>query len=149
MLILGMAGGAAILGGLWATSRLAIDTNPPASTAVVERGNVIYQANCAVCHGPSGEGESPAWKTPNADGTYPGPPHDSTGHTWHHADQLLFDIVKDGGSRFNSPTFRSRMPASGGTLTDDEIRAVLAYIKTLWGPGEREAQRGVTERAPR
>lgn len=114
------------------------------SPAVIERGRVIYQANCATCHGGKGEGESPNWKTRNADNTYPAPPHDSSGHTWHHSDQLLFEIVKDGGGRYNSPAFKSRMLAWGDKLSDDEIRAVLAYIKGMWGPTESEAQREAT-----
>ena len=90
---------------------------PPA--VFLERGGAIYQASCASCHGRRGEGE-PNWKTPNADGTYPAPPHDASGHTWHHTDALLFEIVRDGGSRYNSASFRSRMPAWGTTLSDDE-----------------------------
>lgn len=149
--IAGVAVAVAMLATLLVVSMLrpaaSVDDRPPA--AVIERGRAIYQGNCATCHGAAGEGESANWKTPNADGTYPAPPHDSTGHTWHHADRVLFEIVKDGGGRYNSPTFRSRMPAWSQTLSDDDIRAVLAYIKTLWGPSERDAQRDLTERSPR
>ncbi|MSQ31277.1 MAG: cytochrome c [Dehalococcoidia bacterium] len=130
-------------------ARQAASVGDRPSAAVIERCRAIYQGSCATCHGVRGEGEGPGWKTPNADGAYPAPPHDSTGHTWHHADRLLFEIVKDGGARYNSPTFQSRMPAWGATLSDDDIRAVLAYIKTLWGPSERDAQRDLTERSPR
>jgi len=118
---------------------------PPAE--VVALGRAVYQANCAVCHGQSGEGE-PNWKTPNADGTYPAPPHDSTGHTWHHSDSLLSEIVREGGSRFNSASFRSSMPAWGGVLTGEQIEAVIAYLKTLWGPEERAFQAEVSEQDP-
>lgn len=104
----------------------------------------MYRANCATCHGPRGEGE-PNWKTPNADGTYPAPPHDASGHTWHHTDALLFEIVRDGGSRYNSTSFRSRMPAWGASLSDEDIRSVLAYIKTLWGQAERATQAQITQ----
>ena len=119
------------------------------NAAVLDRGRAVYQANCAVCHGDRGQGESPNWKSPNADRTYPAPPHDSSGHTWHHPDQVLFDIVKNGGGQYNSPTFQSRMPASSGNLSDEEIRAALAYIKTMWGPRERDEQRKITENWPR
>lgn len=118
---------------------------PPAD--VVERGRTVYEANCAVCHGANGEGE-PNWKVQNDDLTYPAPPHDETGHTWHHADGLLFEIVHDGGSQLDSPTFRSRMPEWGEVLSDDEIRAVITYLKTLWGPDERGFQAEVSEGNP-
>jgi mono/diheme cytochrome c family protein len=52
--------------------------------------------------------------------------------------------VREGGSRFNSASFRSRMPAWGGVLTGEEIEAVIAYLKTLWGPEERAFQAEVS-----
>ena len=119
----------------------------PPPPEVVERGRAIYQARCAVCHGANGEGE-PNWQEQNLDGTYPAPPHDSSGHTWHHADGLLFEIVRDGGSQFETATFRSRMPAWGEVLSDEEIREVLTYLKTLWGPEDRAFQAEVSERDP-
>ena len=122
-------------------------TGWPPPPDVVERGQTIYRAQCAACHGQNGEGE-PNWTLQNADGTYPAPPHDSSGHTWHHPDGQLFEIVRDGGAQFESGSFRSRMPAWGETLTDEEIRAVLTYLKTLWGPDERAFQAEVSERDP-
>jgi len=139
---------AVVLVALYATLLRAGDGNLGLPTsAAIDRGGVLYQAHCATCHGAKGEGESPNWKRLNADKTYPAPPHDSTGHTWHHADKMLVDIVKNGGSQYNSPAFQSRMPAWGNKLSDDEIRAVIAYIKTMWGPTEMEAQREVTKMA--
>jgi mono/diheme cytochrome c family protein len=107
--------------------------------ARVTQGRALYAANCASCHGAKGEGE-PNWKSSRPDGTYPAPPHDATGHTWHHSDKLLYEIIRDGGARYESATFRSRMPAWGDRLSDAEIRAVLVYLKTLWGTEERRLQ---------
>lgn len=98
---------------------------------LVERGATLYATYCAACHGRRGEGQ-PHWKIPNPDGTYPAPPHDGSGHTWHHGDGTLFRIVRDGGASLNLPGFKSNMPAFGQTLSDDEIIAVLTYIKSLW-----------------
>ena len=106
---------------------------------VVERGGDLYQANCASCHGTDLAG-APNWKTPNEDGSYPAPPHDSSGHTWHHSDRLLNEIIRDG-----SDLPQSRMPAFGDQLTDDDIEAILEFIKSSWGPQEREYQSQVTE----
>lgn len=100
--------------------------------ARVALGAQIYSDNCAVCHGVSLEGQ-PDWQTRRADGRLPAPPHDETGHTWHHADEVLFRIVKDGVAAI-VPGYDSDMPAYADVLTDEEIRAVLAFIKSQWPP---------------
>ncbi|MBA2337309.1 MAG: cytochrome c [Acidimicrobiia bacterium] len=104
----------------------------------VARGEELYQANCSSCHGPDLSGD-PDWKTPNRDGSYPPPPHDSSGHTWHHSDQLLLEIIRDG-----SDFAETRMPTFGEQLRDDDIRAILEYFKANWGPQERAFQWQVT-----
>lgn len=111
----------------------------PLDPEEVAIGEGVYQANCAQCHGLKGEG-APNWRQQNSDGTYPPPPHDSTGHTWHHSDGLLYRIVRDGGSIYEDSGFKSAMPAFGERLSPEEIRAVITYLKTLWGPEERGFQ---------
>lgn len=109
------------------------------------RGRAAYASNCSQCHGDRAEGD-PNWREAQPDGTYLPPPHDSTGHTWHHSDQLLFRIIKEGGQAvYGSGELTSRMPPFGDLLTDEEIEAVIAYFKTLWGPKERDFQASVTE----
>lgn len=105
----------------------------------IELGRRIYEVNCAACHGMSGEGE-PDWQIPRDDYTRPAPPHDASGHTWHHADGQLYEIVLRGGKLYESPTFKSRMIAYEDILTPEEIKAVLEYIKTFWGPEEIATQ---------
>lgn len=152
VVVLGVAAAALVVGFMFFSSSGEGDDAreiagwPPAAD-IVERGGVIYRTHCAVCHGQDGEGE-PNWTVQNADGTYPAPPHDSSGHTWHHSDGLLFEIVRDGGSRFETASFRSRMPAWGDVLSDEEIRAVITYLKTLWGSEERAFQAEVSDRDP-
>ncbi len=107
-------------------------------------GGRLYAVNCASCHGVRGEGQAD-WKTLGPDGRYPAPPHDRTGHTWHHGDGLLFQIVKQGGASLNVPGFQSGMPAFGDHLSDDEVTNVILYLKTLWGPKEREFQEQVSQ----
>ena len=104
-----------------------------------ERGGELYQANCASCHRADLAGAAD-WKTPNDDGSYPPPPHDSSGHTWHHPDRVLIEIIRDG-----SDFPQSRMPAFGDQLNDTDIEAILAFIKTSWGPQEKAYQNQVTE----
>ena len=100
-------------------------------------GEALYVQHCAACHGVQGEGQ-PNWRLPDANGVYPAPPHDSTGHTWHHPDDLLLQIIAQGGSR---PT--SYMPGFAEQLTPAEMEAVLEYVKTFWGAQERSFQEQV------
>jgi len=97
----------------------------------VALGEKIYQENCAECHGVNLEGQ-PNWRSVQEDGTLPAPPHDDSGHTWHHDDQLLFNYTKLGGAGVAPPSFKSAMPGFGANLSDDEIWAVLSYIKSRW-----------------
>ena len=66
------------------------------SDASAETGAALYARHCAACHGANLEGQ-PEWRSPKADGSYPAPPHDAEGHTWHHDDAMLTDYVARGG----------------------------------------------------
>jgi|TARA_R110002020_G_scaffold27552_1_gene88788 mono/diheme cytochrome c family protein len=105
----------------------------PGDPAVVAQGATIYEAQCASCHGANLEGQ-PNWRERGADGRLPAPPHNETGHTWHHPDVLLFKLTKEGPPKEigNGEPYYSNMPAFGGVLRDDEILAVLSYIKSRW-----------------
>jgi S-disulfanyl-L-cysteine oxidoreductase SoxD len=98
----------------------------------VELGAKVYAAHCAICHGAKLEGQ-PDWRTRLPNGRLKAPPHDDSGHTWHHPDAVLFAIVRNGMVPPYAPgDYASDMPAFGGKLSDDEIRAVLAYIASHW-----------------
>jgi mono/diheme cytochrome c family protein len=105
----------------------------------VAYGGELYRQHCASCHQPDLSGD-PDWKTPNDDGSFPPPPHDSSGHTWHHPDRVLLEIIRTG-----SDFPQSRMPTFGDKLTDDDIEAILDFFKENWGPEERAYQEQVTE----
>lgn len=115
----------------------------PALAEDVAAGRSLYQEYCASCHGDRLQGE-PNWQTRKPDGTMPAPPHDATGHTWHHGDKLLFNYTRLGGEAFMEQQgmtgFKSGMPAFGDSLTDDEIRDILAFIKRTWPRKIRDAQ---------
>ena len=99
---------------------------------VVAVGASVYQENCASCHGANLEGQ-PDWRSPGEDGRLPAPPHDASGHTWHHDGETLFQLTKYGvGALINDPDYASNMPIYDGVLSDDEIIAVLSYIKSTW-----------------
>lgn len=97
----------------------------------VALGAKVYAQNCASCHGAELEGQ-PAWRRRLPNGRLPAPPHDESGHTWHHPDDVLFAITKHGVARYAPPGYQSDMPAFEGRLSDDEIWAVLAFIKSRW-----------------
>ena len=99
---------------------------------MVARGLRIYQENCASCHGANLEGQ-PNWRVAGKDGRLPAPPHDASGHTWHHDGDTLFRLTKYGtGALIGDPDYASNMPVYEGVLADDEIIAVLSYIKSTW-----------------
>ena len=113
---------------------------PTLAPETVRLGETIYAAHCAECHGATLEG-APNWKQTDADGALPPPPHDSSGHTWHHTDSLLITIIAKGGQAVYD---NAKMPAFGGQLTEDEIVATLDFIKSKWGKDEREFQWWIT-----
>lgn len=115
-------------------------------TAQIAHGQQLYAQHCASCHGAKLEGE-PNWRDRKLSGRLPAPPHDASGHTWHHPDAVLFDIVKDGLGPYAPAGYQSDMPAFKGVLSDDDIRAVLAFIKDSWPQDVRDRQREISEQA--
>jgi mono/diheme cytochrome c family protein len=109
------------------------------------QGRQLYEANCAACHGAELEGEAD-WRQRRADGTLPAPPHDETGHTWHHPDQQLHAITKEGTAAFAPGDYKTNMLGFGEILNDDEIQAVLDYIKSRWPEQIRARQAEMTRR---
>lgn len=114
--------------------------------ALVALGRTVYDAQCAACHGAKLQGE-PDWRSPLPAGGRPAPPHDQTGHTWHHPDRLLFKITKEGGAKSSPAGYVNRMPGFGDKLTDREIWASLAYIKSRWPRRVRDRQESINDRA--
>jgi mono/diheme cytochrome c family protein len=120
-------------------------TVPPIPTLnpdSVATGKQVYQRYCANCHGANLEGV-PNWKIAQPDGSYLPPPHDSSGHTWHHPDPVLIEIITNGGDR---ERYNAKMPGFGGQLTQLEIIAVLDFIKSSWDQEDLEYQWWMTAR---
>ncbi len=92
---------------------------------VINSGAQLYQQHCAGCHGARAEGD-PAWRRPGADGRYPPPPLDGSGHAWHHSRAWLKAMIRDGSQP------EGNMPAWGALLSEDEIEAVVAWFQSLW-----------------
>lgn len=131
------AAGAFIAGDPFATSSVA--TLRPNDAQVLAIGQKVYQAQCAACHGAKLEGQA-NWRLRDAQGRLPAPPHDASGHTWHHPDELLFRITKYGVAKAAQlENYDSAMPAYEKVLGDAEIVAVLSWIKAQW-PAEIKAK---------
>lgn len=93
-------------------------------------GFEIYAANCASCHGDVATGDGAI------DGT---PIHGPAGHTWHHPDGQLVDIILG-----RNPSPGRTVPVFADTLTDQEVETVLTYLKTGWAPRQLEIQKGIS-----
>lgn len=119
----------------------------PSNKELVAKGQQVYDKNCASCHGAKLEGQL-NWRMRLANGRLPAPPHNETGHTWHHSDSVLFDITKNGlvPGVTAPPGYESDMPAYNNLLSDDEIRATLAYIKSSWPQQALARQKEITLR---
>ena len=134
------------IGELAGTPEAQVPAPPHLDAGLITRGQVLYQTHCASCHGASLEGEA-NWQQPNSDGSFRAPPHDATGHTWHHSDALLLETVRLGGQRLPAELGTSAMPAFAGTLTEEEMNAILTYIKSTWPADIRAAQWEMTVRS--
>jgi mono/diheme cytochrome c family protein len=132
----------AITAALWFEEKPLAD---PDDARQVTRGESVYAQHCAACHGVRLEGQ-PNWQERLPSGRMPAPPHDASGHTWHHPDATLFGMTKYGliPGKYAPPSYQSDMPAFGNALSDGEIWAVLAYIKSSWPEKIRRAQADIT-----
>jgi mono/diheme cytochrome c family protein len=120
-----------------------IKVTDPAKLAA---GRDLYGKQCASCHGASLEGQ-PNWQQRLPNGRLPAPPHDASGHTWHHSDQQLFAITRDGLEQFAGEGYPTDMPKFKSVLTDEEIRSIIAFIKSTWPERERMARERMSEGA--
>ncbi len=150
MIVISGAGLYAVLG-LGAYFWTAQAADPDVGTMPVDvdisAGEALYEENCAACHGADLEGQA-NWRSPGDDGRLPAPPHDETGHTWHHGDQVLFEYTKLGGRALmeaQGMEFDSGMPGFGDQLSDSEIWQILGYIKSTWPLRIQEVQSARSE----
>ncbi|MBR9653481.1 c-type cytochrome [Thalassovita aquimarina] len=134
---------AAATAGAWLFSDGAARSQDAGSEAIdLVEGRALYAEYCASCHGANLEGQ-PNWRSPGPDGRLPAPPHDATGHTWHHPDSMLHSYTKLGGKAFlarQGMEFDSGMPAFGDQLSDAQILNIIEFIKSTWPERQRTVQ---------
>jgi mono/diheme cytochrome c family protein len=117
----------------------ASDASPSLDPGDVKSGRAVYEQHCASCHGANAEG-APSWQERDAHGELPAPPHNSEGHTWRHSDAELYKMVIKGWRDPFNKTKHLTMPAFGDVLSQDQVRAVITYLKTLWTSEQRQFQ---------
>lgn len=105
---------------------IALNKQPNANDASVQRGGALYVQHCQICHGTGGAG-APNWRKMDSDGMYPPPPLDGSGHAWHHSSLVLRQFILEG-----SPPGQGRMPAWRGRLSEDDISDLILWIQSLW-----------------
>ncbi|HRQ48017.1 MAG TPA: cytochrome c [Rhodocyclaceae bacterium] len=121
----------------------------PSDAGLVARGEAVYRQHCAACHGVDLEGQ-PEWRRRLPNGRLPAPPHDESGHTWHHTNAELFAMTRNGMvPPLAPPGYESDMPAYAEVLADHDIRAVLAYIQSTWPPEIMSVRRTMLEQRSR
>lgn len=135
--IFGVLGGAGLLVAEPGENAGRANPDDPKQVAL---GRQAYAQHCASCHGANLEGQ-PNWRRRKPDGRMPAPPHDATGHSWHHTDEHMFEVTKNGVKPpLAPPGYESDMPGFGDKLGDAEIWAIIAFIKSRWPQEIRERQ---------
>ncbi len=98
-------------------------SSPRPSTAVPaghpDRGRVVYDRHCLLCHGPTGRGDGSA-----ALGLSPRPASLVSAATSAKSDKELLHIIAEGKPHTAMRPWKE-------LLTEEERRDVLAYIRTL------------------
>ncbi len=85
------------------------------SIAFAQSGADTYKSKCAMCHGATGLGDTPAGKSTKARSF-------SDPEVVKMSDDDLIAVTKKG---------KGKMPAYAGKLTDAQITDVVGYIRTL------------------
>ena len=78
-------------------------------------GAAVYKAKCGSCHGPDGKGETSIGKAMKLRSL-------AAADVQKTSDADLTKVISDG---------KGKMPAYKGKLTADEIKALVAFIRTL------------------
>ena len=88
------------------------------SNGNLENGKAIFSQNCSVCHGAGGNGQGIG-----ASGMSPPPANFTDPEFWKNkTDTFLAHVISNG---------IGQMPGWSESLSPDQIRDVIAYIKTL------------------
>ncbi len=101
------------------------DRGPDSPTEL--RGEKLYQTHCQECHGLRGVGENHSDQTLYNRRYVRAPALDDSTHAWHHTDDNLVQTILEGSTR------EPRMRGFKDVLQERDARAIVAYMKSLWG----------------
>jgi mono/diheme cytochrome c family protein len=113
---------------LWTLMLFASLIAAPLQAADLDRGAAVFAANCATCHGQHGSPD-PDSALVKALGVVPADFSDTLFNSREGEGEWKL-VATHGGAALG---FSEVMPAFGGTLSEEDIDNVLAYIKTLGG----------------
>jgi cytochrome c oxidase cbb3-type subunit 3 len=109
---------------IMALCAVVLGTVPLAQAADAEQGKKLYGQFCASCHGQSGKGDGPAAAALN-----PKPRDHTDKETMSKmSDDDIFKVIKNGGASVGKSPL---MPPWGASLKDEQIKDVVAYLRTL------------------
>lgn len=96
---------------------------------LAQSGAVLFKTHCSRCHGSEAAGQDPAQPSGGWDDNMNrlAPALNGTGHAWHHSPELTYEYIEKGSIDKTSP-----MPAFGDILKHNDIKAIIAYINSLW-----------------
>ena len=100
------------------------------SKIAIARGELLYNQYCVSCHMPNLSGAK-NWKGKDKDGHNLSPPLNGSGHTWHHSDRLLHNIIKYGFVDLVKD-YKGKMLGFNDKMNDQQIDSVLTYLKSHW-----------------
>jgi mono/diheme cytochrome c family protein len=115
-----------LLSNLHAEAKNSVAVDRVVNPVEYSRGQRLFHLNCAACHGKQGEG-APNWRKPDESGKNPAPPLNGTGHTWHHSEKALTNVIRNGTGKIGG-----NMPAWKDKLSESEIKLILTWIKAQW-----------------
>jgi mono/diheme cytochrome c family protein len=104
-----------------------IDAKRWYSAEQVATGSEVFALNCAACHGANAQGLVEDWRQRLDDGSFPAPPLNGSAHAWHHPQEVLLQVINNGGAAFGG-----KMPAFDKQLLDAQKLAAIAYFQTFW-----------------